>query len=451
MSRLRHHTVVLTLSIAAVFSSRPPVVEKSGLLADSVKAEFLHAWNAYKQYAWGHDALQPLSKQAYDWYGSSLLLTPVDAFDTMLLMGLSREAGEAKKLIFDSLSFDKNIEVQAFEIIIRVLGGLLSAYEMDGDRRFLVLAEDLGKRLLPIYNSSTGMPYRYVHLQTGRIRDSINNPAEIGTALLEFGALSKHTGNPVYFDKAKLALIQVFNRRSRLGLVGTWIDVEKGEWKNKSSHIGGAIDSYYEYLLKAWLLFGDKDCKSMWDASIPAINKFIADSAGGRLWYGQADMNTGRRTGTSFGALDAFFPSVLALGGDMPRAEELMESCFAMWRLHGIEPEQLNYVTMTATAKQYYLRPEIIESAYYLFHYTGDRKYREMGEVFFNSLKRYCRTESGYAYLEDVTTKEKADKMESFFFAETLKYLYLLVAPKETMSLEKIVFTTEAHPLRKPN
>ncbi|MBF8249145.1 MAG: Glycoside hydrolase family 47 [Bacteroidetes bacterium] len=271
------HTIVLILSLAIVFSCRPPAGEISGNLADSVKAEFRHAWTGYKKYAWGHDALLPLSKRPYDWYGSSLLMTPVDAFDTMVLMGLTREAGEAKKLIFDSLSFDRNIEVQAFEIIIRVLAGLLSAYEMDGDRRFLALAEDLGKRLLPIYNSSTGMPYRYVHFQTGRIRDSINNPAVIGTALLEFGTLSKLTGNPVFFDKAKLALIQVFNHRSRIGLVGTWINVETGEWKNKSSHIGGAIDSYYEYLLKAWLLFGDKDCRAMWEESIRAINKFIAE------------------------------------------------------------------------------------------------------------------------------------------------------------------------------
>ncbi|MGH9426234.1 MAG: glycoside hydrolase family 47 protein, partial [Terriglobia bacterium] len=136
--------IVLSISLVAVCSCRLPEPQALHPLADSVKAEFRHAWKAYKEYAWGHDALQPLSKKPFDWYGRSLLLTPVDAFDTMLLMGLSQEAGEAKKLIFDSLSFDMDIEVQAFEIIIRVLGGLLSAYEMDGDRRFLALAEDLG-------------------------------------------------------------------------------------------------------------------------------------------------------------------------------------------------------------------------------------------------------------------------------------------------------------------
>lgn len=417
--------------------------------ADSVKAEFLHAWNAYKQYAWGHDALKPLSKQPRDWYGTSLYMTPVDAYDVLLLMGLKAEAAEAKKLILDSLSFNKNISVQSFEITIRLLAGLLSAYQMDGDKRFLVLAEDLGKRLLPVFNSSTGMPYRYVNLQTGKIRDSLNNPAEIGTALLEFGTLSKLTGNPVYYDKAKKALVQLYNHRSKIGLVGTWINVETGEWTDKTSHIGGAIDSYYEYLIKAWFLFGDKDCKAMWDEHLKAINTYVADTTHEGLWYGQVDMETGKRTGTTFGSLEAFFPAALCLSGDVERGAKLEESCYKMWNLYGIEPEEIDYSSMNVTAKQYHLRPEIIESDYYLYHYTNDPKYLRMGETFFHGILNYCRADAGYAYLKDVTTKEQGDAMESFFFAETLKYLYLLFAPKETLPFDQIIFTTEAHPIRK--
>ncbi len=438
------------LALAVPLSlSHPQSTERRPALADSVKAEFLHSWDGYKKYAWGHDALKPLSKQAHDWYGVSLYMTPVDAYDTMLLMGLTREAAEAKKLILDSLSFDKNIEVQAFEIIIRLLGGLLSSYQMDGDRRFLKLAEDLGNRLLPIYNSPTGMPYRYVHLQTGKVRDARNNPAEIGTALLEFGTLSKLTGNNVYFQQAKQALIQLFNCRSRIGLVGTWIDVETGQWVNTRSHISGAIDSYYEYIFKAWLLFGDQDCKNMYDESIKAINMYLADERRGELWYGVADMQTGKRLATTYGSLDAFFPSVLCLAGDLERAVKLQESGLRMWNLHGIEPETIDYDSMKVLAAEYYLRPEIIESAYYLRHYTGNDKYVAMGETFFRNIKTYCRTEAGYAYLQDVITKEKADGMESFFFAETLKYLYLLFSSDQKLPFESVVFTTEAHPVRR--
>ena len=434
---------LLMLSAVPMLAQEPPVT------AGAVKAEFLHAWNGYKQYAWGHDALKPLSKQPHDWYSSSLYMTPLDAFDTMILMGLTDQAAEAKKLVLDSLSFDKDIDVQAFEITIRLLAGLLSAYQLDGDRRFLTLAEDLGNRLLPAYNSPTGMPYRFVNLKTGKVRGAVSNPAEIGTSLLEFGTLSKLTGNDEYYKKAKLALIQIFNRRSKIGLVGTSINVETGEWTDRSSHIGGMIDSYYEYLIKAWLLFGDKDCKAMWDLSIRAVNQYVADTSYTGLWYGRVDMDTGKRTGTIFGSLEAFFPAVLCLGGDVPRAARLEESCYAMWNVYGIEPEGLDYATMQATSKSYYLRPEIIESAYYLYHFTGDQRYRTMGETFFRSLVKYCRTDAGYAYLTDVITKEKADGMESFFFAETLKYLYLLFAPPKTLDFDKIIFTTEAHPIRR--
>lgn len=418
-------------------------------LADSVKAEFLHAWNGYKTYAWGHDALKPLTKQPHDWYGVSLYMTPVDAFDAMLIMGLNNEAAEAKKLVLDSLSFDRNIEVQAFEITIRLLGGLLSSYQMDGDRRFLELAEDLGRRLLRVFDSPTGLPYRYVHLQTGKVRDSLNNPAEIGTALLEFGTLSKLTGRPLYYEKAKRALVELYRRRSTIGLVGSVINVETGAWVRTTSHISGGIDSYYEYLLKCWLLFGDEECREMWESSIAPVNAYLADTSAGGLWYGQVDMETGKRKGTRFGSLDAFFPALLCLAGDVPRARDLQASCFAMWSLHGIEPEEIDYASMAVTDSMYYLRPEIIESAYYLREVTGDPEYRRMGETFFQSLRRYCRTEAGYAYLKNVVTKEQADGMESFFFAETLKYLYLLLSPGSAFPFRDVVFTTEAHPLRK--
>ncbi len=417
--------------------------------AEKVKQEFLHAWSGYKTYAWGHDALKPLSGSWRDWYDASLVMTPVDAFDTMLLMGLDQEAAEAKELIIKDLGFDHDFEVQVFEVTIRLLGGLLSAYQMDGDQRFLTLAEDLGKRLLPAFSSATGMPYRFVNLRSGAVRDPVNNPAEIGTLILEFGVLSKLTGNPAYYDASKSAIMELFKRRSEIGLVGTQINVETGDWVNPRSHISGMIDSYYEYLLKAWLLFEDNDFLEMWNASIKAVNKYLADDTGNGLWYGSADMNTGKRTGTRFGALDAFFPALLALGGDVDRARKLQASCLKMWQLHGIEPEQLDYTTMKVIYPGYPLRPEIIESAYYLYHYTHEKAYQDMGRIFLDGLTSYCRTENGYAALRNVVTKEKSDSMESFFLAETLKYLYLLFADTKTLSFDDVIFNTEAHAFRR--
>lgn len=417
--------------------------------AEKVKQEFLHSWNAYKKYAWGQDQLKPLSKTFRNWYNESLLMTPVDAFDTMVLMGLNNEANETKELIFKNLSFDKNTSVQNFEITIRLLGGLISAYQLDGDKRFLDLAEDLGNRLLPVFNSKTGMPYRYVNLQNGELRDSINNPAEIGTLMLEFGILSKLTGNSVYYDKAKHAIKEVYSRRSKIGLVGTQINVETGEWTNTDSHISGMIDSYYEYLIKAYLLFDDNDFKNMYDESIATVNKYLLDSTSTGLWYAHADMNTGVKTQTVFGALDAFMPGMLVLGGDLKTAEQIQESCFKMWTHFGIEPEEFNYKTFEVTSPYYILRPENIESAFYLYRTTKSPRYLEMGLIFFNSIVKYCRIDEGYASLKSVISKEKMDSMESFYLAETLKYLYLIFAPEETLDLQKNVFNTEAHPFKK--
>jgi predicted alpha-1,2-mannosidase len=419
--------------------------------AQQVKQEFLHSWNAYKKYAWGHDQLKPLSKSFRNWYNESLLMTPVDAFDTMILMGLTKEAKETKELIFKNLSFDKNIFVQNFEITIRLLGGLISAYQLDGDEKFLNLAVDLGNRLLPAFNSKTGMPYVNVNLKTGEVKNHINNPAEIGTLMLEFGMLSKLSGNSVYYDKAKHAITEVYKRRSEIGLVGTQINVETGEWTNTDSHISGMIDSYYEYLIKAYLLFDDEDFKVMYDESIAAVNKYLLDSVSTGWWYAHADMNTGEKSRTVFGALDAFMPGMLVLGNDVETAEKIQESCYRMWKHFGIEPEELNYKTFEVTSPYYILRPENIESAFYLYRKTKNLKYLEMGITFFESIKKYCRTDEGYASLKNVISKEKMDSMESFYLAETLKYLYLIFAPEETLDLNKYIFNTEAHPFKKLN
>jgi mannosidase alpha-like ER degradation enhancer 2 len=418
-------------------------------MANRVRQEFLHAWNGYKKYAWGHDELKPLSKSYRDWHSVSLYMTPVDALDTMILMGLKDEAASTREYIVKNLSFDQDIEVKNFEITIRILGGLLSAYQLTGDKRLLAMADDLGTRLLPAFNSPTGMPHMYVNLKTGMTRGAVSNPAEIGTLLIEFGTLSKLTGKPIYYEKAKHALVELYNRRSPIGLVGSSINIETGVWTDPASHVSGGIDSYYEYLLKCSILFDDKDCARMWQSSIAALNKYVADDTTNGLWYGTVDMNTGARTATHFGALDAFFPAVLALGGDIDRARRLQESSFKMWTTFGIEPEELDYSTMKITYGGYPLRPEIMESAYYLHHYTNDPRYLEMGRTIFDSLVTLCKTDVAYAALKNVETKEKRDNMESFFFAETLKYSYLLFAPAKTLDLNKVVFNTEAHPIRK--
>jgi mannosidase alpha-like ER degradation enhancer 2 len=413
-----------------------------------VRSETRRAWAAYAKDAWGHDELRPVSRAGRDWYGASLLITPVDALDTLVMLKLDDEAAAARKLIDEQLSFDKDVTVKNFEITIRVLGGLLSGYQLTGDRKLLLLADDLGARLLPVFSSPTGMPYMYVNLKTGQVSGAKTNPAEIGTLLLEFGALSKLTRKPAYYDKAKAAVVALYDRRSALGLVGEEIDVETGRWVSADSHVGGGIDSYYEYLLKAAILFGDADMQRMWRTSVTALNERLADEVGGHLWYGQVDMNSGQRTASEFGALHAFLPALLVLGGDLDRARRLQLSCLRMWQLRGIEPEVIDYRTMAIRSAGYQLRPEIIESAWYLRRATGDPAYLAMGKLFLDALLAHTRAGDGFTVLTSVESMAQGDLMPSYFLAETLKYLYLIFAPDDAVDRE-VVFTTEAHPLRR--
>jgi mannosidase alpha-like ER degradation enhancer 2 len=254
-----------SLIAAVVHTAAQPAPIDRAALAARAKGEFLFAWNHYATLAGDHDELNPQSGTPHDWTTPVIFyMTAIDAFDTMSLMHLDDEAARTKAMLLNRLSFDRDAEVQVFEITIRVLGGLLSAYQMTGEEKFLTLATDLGTRMLPAFNSPTHMPYRYVNLRTGATRDPVSNPAEIGTLILEFGTLAKLTKHDEFYEAPKRALVELYNRRSKTtGLVGETINVDTGKWVSTTSHVGGYIDSYYEYLLKCDRLFGDGDCRQM--------------------------------------------------------------------------------------------------------------------------------------------------------------------------------------------
>ena len=147
--------------------ARPRRLPTDAEMAEAVRDAFLHAWNGYLRHAWGIDALLPLSRPGK-------LVRRLADHDAVGWLrhhaphGTGRRGGEAKALILDGLSFDHDFPVQIFEVTIRILGGLLSAYQMDGDPRFLALAIDLADRMLPAFESPTGMPYVRVNLRPGR-------------------------------------------------------------------------------------------------------------------------------------------------------------------------------------------------------------------------------------------------------------------------------------------
>lgn len=453
--------LMLVLGFTACTTKQPAY--KHTELADEVKAEFVRSWNAYKTYAWGHDGLMPISKGYEDWYEESLHISPIDAYSTMKVMGLDSLATEVENYIIDSVSWDKDLFVKTFEVNIRILGGMLAMYEYTGDAKILKKTEDFGRRMLKAFDSPTGIPYYWFNLKTGEAKGSKINIAEAGTYIFEMGVLSYYTKNPIYYQTAKKANLAIWGRVSELKLVAENIDVETGEWLDETSHICAGIDSYYEYLLKTYILFGDEDLKPIWDQSIAAIQTYLTEESDTSLWYKRVNMYTGEKLTTSVNdknpeileggivtLYDAFFPALLVLNNDLKRAGKNQDTWNWLWNRYGLEPMAYNFDNAVPTYPVYDLNPEIIESAFYLYHATGEEKYFDRVEKYWKDIKKYCRTEVAFSSISDVQTMEKKDYMPTFFFAETLKYFYLTFTEETgNFNLDDYVFNTEAHPFLK--
>lgn len=404
-------------------------------------------WKAYKEYAWGHDVLKPISKTYHDWYEKSLYISPIDAYSTLKVMGLEDYANEIEQYVIEEVDFKKDIYVKVFEVNIRILGGLLAMYELGGNEIILAKAKDFADRILPAFNTETGIPTYWVNLKTGETRGDTVNVAEAGTYTFEMGMLSYYTGDPKYYQAGKKATRAIFDRRSDIGLIGDIIDVNTGVWVSESSHICAGVDSYYEYLYKSYLMFGDPELGEIWDASIKPVNKYLAEKYDGKLWYGRANMYTGELNSSVITLYDAFFPALLAISGHMKRAKELQETWDWVWNKYGLEPTVYDYKSGSANYPVYDLNPEIIESAYYLYHYTGDQKYYDMALQYWDDINTYCKTDIAYTAVANVETMEKKDYMATYFIAETLKYFYLIFSYNSgEFDFDTIIFNTEAHP-----
>src|SRR5438876_9504376 len=100
--------LVALAALATHGCAKPREDEHARQRAAPVRTEFLHAWNNYERYAWGHDALRPLSKTGHDWYGQSLWMTPVDALDGRILLHLDTVAERGPAPIASDLAFERD-------------------------------------------------------------------------------------------------------------------------------------------------------------------------------------------------------------------------------------------------------------------------------------------------------------------------------------------------------
>jgi len=445
---------------------------------DAVKAAMKHAWKGYERFAWGMDELQPNSRRGKNLF-AGLGATIIDSLDTLWIMDLKEEFGRARDWVATEFNLNKPYEASVFETVIRIVGGFIAAYDLSGDRMFVDKCVDLVEKLQPAYRTPTGIPYNIINLQSGGAKNpawtqQASTLAEFGTQQLEFVALSHHTGDPKYAQQAenviKYATDPTAHRNRNPpnggeGLYPMFLNPISGMWTSAKISFGAMGDSFFEYLIKMWVQGGQteavKKYRTLFDSAMQGMmNVMVARSSPSNMVY-VAEWD---RSGLihKMDHLACFVPGMLALGADGENAEEyvslaqqLMYTCYQMYARQpsGLAPEMVyfrNGEDMVSGAHHNLLRPETVESLMVLFRKTGDPIFREWGWEIFQAFERHCKTNDGYAGLKDVrlARPQQDDTMQSFFLAETLKYLYLLFDDTSHIAMDEWVFNTEAHPIK---
>ncbi|XP_043472173.1 ER degradation-enhancing alpha-mannosidase-like protein 3 isoform X2 [Leptopilina heterotoma] len=447
--------------------------EERESLKEEARDMFYHAYNAYMANAYPADELMPLScKGRYrgsepnrgdiDSTLGNFSLTLVDTLDTLVVLGDFEEFENAVKLVIKDVTFDTDVIVSLFETNIRMLGGLLSGHilaeylQQRADimpwyrGELLNFAKDLGYRFLPAFNTTTGIPYGRINLKYGMKGVPLEVSRETCTAcagsmILEMAALSRLTGESIFENKAQKAMDVLWKMRHRgTDLMGSVLNVHSGDWVRRDSGVGAGIDSYYEYCLKAYILLGDEKYLGRFNRHYQAVMKYV--SQGPMLL--DVHMHRPNTNAKNFmDALLAFWPGLQVLKGDIKPAVETHEMLYQVMQRHNFIPEAFT-TDFQVHWGHHPLRPEFLESTYFLYRATGDHYYLGVGRKVLKSLQTYARVPCGYAAVSDVRTNKHDDTMDSFVLSETFKYLFLLFAEPSAdlvLDLDEFLFTTEGH------
>ncbi|KAB1268454.1 Mannosyl-oligosaccharide 1; 2-alpha-mannosidase IC [Camelus dromedarius] len=373
--------------------------------------------------------------------------TIIDSLDTLHLMELKEEFQEAKAWVEESFHLNVSGEASLFEVNIRYIGGLLSAFYLTGEEVFRIKAIQLGEKLLPAFNTPTGIPKGVVNFKR---EQRVRNIRKV---------LRK-------IDKP-------------FGLYPNFLSPVSGNWMQHHVSVGGLGDSFYEYLIKSWLMSAktDTEAKDMYYEALEAIETHLLNVSPGGLTY-IAEWRGGILD-HKMGHLACFSGGMIALGAEDAKEEkrahyrelaaQITKTCHESYARSDTKlgPEAFWFnsgreAVATQMSESYYiLRPEVVESYMYLWRQTHNPIYREWGWEVVMALEKYCRTEAGFSGIQDVYSKvpNHDNKQQTFFLAETLKlclaphplpghrYLYLLFSEDDMLSLEDWVFNTEAHPL----
>jgi len=419
-------------------------------------------WARYKECAWGYDHLHPDTCKGSNWFNFGL--TIIDSLDTLFLMGLTEELKEAQEWV-KQLDFRKgNNNANLFEMTIRVLGAMVSMSTLTRDPLYTEKAKELGDILLVCFNTESGIPLSDIDFRSGTAHrptcpgcSSQSSLSEATTLQLEFNELSRLTKDVKYHLASDKAMSVVLSKVPPNGLMKNYIDVNSGE-SSGTITLGARGDSYYEYLLKQWIQTGELRFKEAYMTAVQGINDRLIFSSQRNLTY-VAEL--GGSISHKMDHLVCFLPGVLALGTlyqcppwHLTLAEAVIRTCMEMYNTKsGLAPEIIKFKAQTLfivpNDEFSLLRPETVESLFVLWRVTHKPVYRNWAWDIYSSIERSAKNKEGYSSMDKVNSArpKRRDSMESFFLAETIKYLYLIHGPDDVLPLTRYVFNTEAHPL----
>jgi mannosyl-oligosaccharide alpha-1,2-mannosidase len=448
--------------------------KESAVWADDVREAAGHAWRGYVERAWGHDQIHPKRGEPNMWF--NLGLSIVEWLDTLWLLGMMREFDEAQQWVEEQLDFetaDTKLD-SFFEATIRLLGGLLGAHSLSGREIFLAKAQELGNRLISAWPEMADLPNAEVDISANvskHVRGAgvkgIFGIAEVGSCQLEFRYLSHHTGDPTYAIFADRAFNAILDATPDQGLISIFLLGNRNPKLHGSTVTMGALgDSYYEYLLKQYLQTSQSEHRFLvrWKLAMDdMMTRLVHRSNDG---YSYVAKEIDGKVVHEFDHLSCFVAGMLVQGlhelppGSIPEsyqstAAEITRTCRAMYdTVSGLAPEIADFSKGHLSIKKAdafsLLRPEAVEAMYYMWYYTGEHKYRQWAHNVLQALNRSARTTYGFSAVESVDSHEHTmrDVCESFFYAETLKYLFLIQADPNLVPLDQYVFNTEGHPLK---
>lgn len=444
-----------------------------------IKAKFVKSWEAYKAHAWKHDELKPLSaKGRYSLSGWGAQI--VDALDTLWIMDLKDEFDEAVKevaLIDWSRTSDWSINV--FEVTIRYLGGLLAAYDLSGQGILLTKAVELGDTLYAVFDTPNRLPSHWLNyakaVRGKQLADERMSGAAGGSLSLEFTRLSQITGDPKYYDATERVKKFFHHWQPETKVPGLWPIMinwrdEKMEWPRFS--IGAGMDSLYEYLPKMHALLGglDPEYKDMTVVALDAVREHVLfrpmtpkDENILMAGVATARKNGATRVTADMQHLACFAGGMYGLAGKLMSREDYLDLAARLtngcvWAYDAfptkIMPEKAQLVPCSngldgpckyrdiTTVESYegqvlpkgfvriqdtrfMLRPEAIESVFYMWRITGDQVWRDAAWRMWEAIVKETETERAFVSIEDVTltSSPRIDSMEVSFMATHLRTL----------------------------